>query len=140
MQPSVVQNSHIGTIDLDDASNYIALEEVFIGEKARKCLTDETHLVTSEVRSFQETCRNFWVAAAKYAVKKLPVESDFLKNLTWLFPRVRDYNNVGKVLLTASCLPQVIREKKTRLNFMKSSWIIVHPSFHQILHRLLHMK
>ena len=111
MQPSVVQNSHIGTIDLDDASNYIALEEVFIGEKARKCLTEETHLVTSEVRSFQETCRNFWVAAAKYAVKKLPVENDFLTNLTWLLPRVHDYNNVGKVLLTASCLPQVITEE-----------------------------
>ena len=59
MQPRVVQNSHIGTIDLDDASNYIVLEEVFIGEKARKCLTDETHLVTVKSEVFKRHVETF---------------------------------------------------------------------------------
>ena len=49
-------------------------------------------MATSDIRRFQETCRNFWITAAKYAISKLPLESE--------------------VLLVASCLPQVIKEEE----------------------------
>lgn len=111
MQPSVVQNSCIRSIDMDDANCLIPLDEVFVGEKARIYLTGEGELATCDIRRFQETCRSFWIAAAKYAVKKLPVDNDILKNVTWLYPGIRDYSNLSQVLLLASNLPQVIREE-----------------------------
>ena len=37
--------------------------------------------------------------------------NDFLTNLTWLLPRIHDYNNVSQVLHVASHLPQVIRDE-----------------------------
>ena len=111
MQPSVVQSGCIRRIDIDDGSCYISLDEVFVGERARRCLTEESELATSDIRRFQETCRSFWVAAAKYAVKKLPVDSEILKNVTWLHPGIRDYSNLSQVLLLASNLPQVIKEE-----------------------------
>lgn len=110
MQPSVVQNSCISNIDMDDTSCYISLDEVFVGEKAARCLTEENELATSDIR-FRETCRSFWVAAAKYAVKKLPIDSEILKNITWLHPGIRDYRNLSQMLLLASNLPQIIREE-----------------------------
>ena len=111
MQPSVVQSGCIRRIDIDDGSCYISLDEVFVGERARRCLTEESELATSDIRRFQETCRSFWVAAAKYAVKKLPVDSEILKNVTWLHPGIHDHSNLSQVLLLASNLPQVIKEE-----------------------------
>lgn len=45
--------------------------------------------------------RRRWVTAAKYAIDKLPVDNDFLKNLSWISP----YNQT-------SCLKQATREEE----------------------------
>ena len=55
---------------------------------------------------FYEVCREFWLSAAKYAVKKLPLESEFLTNLTWLNPRAQEYGMLNQVTKT---LPQVVK-------------------------------
>ena len=112
LSPSVVQGNQISSIDLDNASHYLALDEVFVGDKASKYLSEECDLATREIRKFQETCRNFWITAAKYAISKLPLEDDFLKNLAWIYPHIHDYSKVSEVLLIASRLPQVIKEEQ----------------------------
>ena len=105
LSPSVVQSTHITGIDLDNANHYLAL----VGDKATKYLREECGLAT---RKFQEICRNFWITAAKYAISKLPLEEDFLKNLTWIHPHIHDYSKVSEVLLVALRLPQVIKEEQ----------------------------
>ena len=111
LAPSVVQGVQISTINLDDSEQYLPLDEVFIGEKAKSYLLHcDEELATGDIRSFQDTCRQFWIAAAKYAMKKLPIESDFLTSMSWLHPFSQDYTNARQVLLVASHLPQVIKE------------------------------
>ena len=120
--PSVVQSTSAANVDLDDPNLYVPLDEVFVGDKANMYLiNDESDLTTSDVRRFQETCRNFWSTAAKYAISKLPLENDLLKSVTWIHPHVRDYSKVSEVLLCASELVQVIKEEekaKLREEFM----------------------
>ena len=103
-----IQGTHVSSIDLDDTSLYLPTEEVFVGDKARRYLLGEHDLVASEMRGFYETCRLFWLTAAKYAMKKLPIDSDFLASLSWLYPRARDYGNLNQVLAISRCLSQVI--------------------------------
>ena len=92
IRPSVVQEIQIASIDLDDSSLYLPLSEVFIGDKARRFLDGEHELDANEIRTFCECCREFWITGTKYAIKKLPVDSQFLSNLSWLHPGVRDSN------------------------------------------------
>ena len=114
LSPSVVQSTSAANIDLDDASLYVPLDEVFVGDKASTYLTnDESDLTTSDVRRFQETCRKFWSTAAKYAISKLPLDNNLLKSLMWIHPHVRDYSKVSEVLiLCASELVQVVKEEE----------------------------
>ena len=100
----------IATIDVEDVDQFLPLEEVFVGGKADRYLTGEIDLATNEIRGFRERCRQFWQAAVKYAVKKLPVESAFLSSVAWLYPHVHNYGNRNQVQQLASYLPQVIKE------------------------------
>lgn len=110
LSPNVVQGTQISSIELDNAHHYLPLDEVFVGDKASKYLSEECDLDTRDIRKFQETCRQFWITAAKYAISKLPLENDFLKNLNWIHPHIHDYGKLSEVLLVASRLPQVIKE------------------------------
>ena len=87
------------------------LHQMFVGEKARKYLRDESEcdLAMSDITTFQDTCKNFWVAAAKYAKKKLPLDSVIVSNTSWLLPNVHDYKNHSQVMYLASRLSQVIK-------------------------------
>lgn len=109
IKPNVVQSTKISEIDLDDARNYTELEEVFIGDKAKR-YSEESDLATSDIRAFKETCRKFWIVATKYAISNLPIKNEFLLKLNWLYPNVYDYSNISNVLHVASNLPQVISE------------------------------
>ena len=111
MSPSIVQGTQISSIALDDANHYLALDEIFVGDRASKYLSEECDLATRDIRKFQETSKNFWITAAKYAISKLPLEDDFLKNLSWIHPHIHDYSKVSEVLI-ASRLPQVIKEEQ----------------------------
>ena len=91
LSPRSVQSSPCHTIDLEDASIYMPLDQVFVGEKAR-------NLAMSDITTFQDTCKNFWVAAAKYAKKKLPLDSDILSSTSWLLPNVHEYGNLSQVM------------------------------------------
>ena len=106
--PRAIQGTHVSSIDLDHTSLYLPTEEVFVGDKARRYLLGEHDLVVSEMRGFYETYRLFWLTAAKYAMKKLPIDSDFLASLSWLYPSARDYGNLNQVLAISRCLSQVI--------------------------------
>ena len=66
-------------------------------------------------RAFYEICREFWLTAAKYAVKKLPLESEFLAHLTWLNPRAQEHGMLNQVIKTLQHLPQVVKEEQAAL-------------------------
>ena len=102
----------ISLIDLDDASQYLPVDEVFTGDKAQRYLDGEHDRQANEIGMFYETCRQFWLTGAKYAVKKLPIDSDFLNSLSWLPPRIRDYSMLNQVVAISQGLPQVIKEEE----------------------------
>lgn len=59
LSPSVIQSTQISGIDLDNAGHYLSLDEVFVGDKASKYLSEECDLGTEDIRKFQKTCRAF---------------------------------------------------------------------------------
>ena len=56
--------------------------------------------------------REFWITAAKYALKKLPLDSALLANLTWVNPGVQEYGMLTQLKNTLQHLPQVIKEER----------------------------
>ena len=112
MVPAAIRERQLSQINLDDSSQYLPLNDVFIGDKARRYLEGENDLANGEKRAFYEVCKEFWLSAAKYAVKKLPVESEFLANLTWLNPGVQEYSMYNQVIKTLQHLPQVVKEEE----------------------------
>ena len=83
-----------------------------IGDKARRFLDGEHELDANEIRTFRECCRKFWITGTKYAIKILPVDSQFLSSPSWLHPGVRDYSMLNQICIAANCLPQVIAEEE----------------------------
>ena len=61
------------------------------------------------MRKFRETIQAWWIAAAKGAVKRLPMSHKLLSNLKWLQPGLQQYSMPGQVLAEAECLPQVVQ-------------------------------
>ena len=79
---------------------------MFVGDKAGRYLEGENDLSSTEIRAFYKVCKEFWISAAKYAVKKLPVESQFLANLTWVNPGIPEYSMLTQLKSTLQHLPQ----------------------------------
>ena len=59
--PRSVQSSPCHTIDLEDASIYMPFDQVFVGEKARKYLSNESEcdLAMSDITTFQDRMQKF---------------------------------------------------------------------------------
>ena len=112
MVPTVIQEQNLTHIELDDASLHLPVEEVFVGDKARRYIEGDNELSSSEKRAFYKVCREFWITAAKYAVKKLPLDSAFLANLSWVNPGVQEYGMLTQLKNTLQHLPQVIKEEE----------------------------
>ena len=112
MAPAAVQEKQVSQINIEDSSQYLPVNAVYVGDKARRYLEAENDLTSDEIRGFYEVCREFWLSAVKYAVKKLPVESDFLTNLTWLNPGVQEYGMLDQIIQTLRHLPQVVKEEE----------------------------
>ena len=108
MTPDVLQIS-LKDIDPKDSSAYKPLEQVFIGEKAQRYLSN-CDLTTGEVKSFQSTCQKFWIAGTVYAMSKLPVSNDLLDSISWIVPVSNEYGNADQVASAARLLPQVVKE------------------------------
>ena len=79
---AVLQVADISKINVRDSSKYKKLSEVFIGDKARVYINECDYLSTSDVKRFQENCRSFCIAAAEYAIKKLPFNDKVLMNVS----------------------------------------------------------
>ena len=112
MAPAAVQEKQVSQINIEDSSQYLPVNVVYVGDKARRYLEAENDLTSDEIRGFYEVCREFWLSAVKYAIKKLPVESDFLTNLTWLNPGVQEYGMLDQIIQTLRHLPQVVKEEE----------------------------
>ena len=48
--------SSVTQVDLDDISNHLPLEEVFVGHRTSDYLEDNVSLSTSDVKKFKEVC------------------------------------------------------------------------------------
>ena len=72
-------------------------------------LEEEDGLSSEDVRKFSETIQAWWIAAAKGAVKQLPMSHKLLTNLKWLQPDLQQYSRADQVLAAAECVPQVVQ-------------------------------
>ena len=61
------------------------------------------------MRKFRETIQAWWIAAAKVAVKRLPISQKLLSNLKWLQPGLQQFRMAGQVLTAAECVSQVVQ-------------------------------
>lgn len=118
MHPRAVQgsNADISKINVKDSSKHKQLSEVFIGDQANTYVEECDDLSTNDVKLFRETCKMFWIAAAEYAIKKLPFNNKLLGNISWMLPLKQDLELENQVLGVAADLPQVIPvEQKSAL-------------------------
>ena len=76
--------SAVTLVDLDDTTNHLPLEEVFVGHRTSSYLEDNVSLSISDVKKFKEVCLAWWHTAVKEAIKRLPLTHSVLNNLHWL--------------------------------------------------------
>ena len=91
---------------MNDTSAYEPLEQVFVGDKAHRYLSDSA-LSSSQVKNF---IIHAWITGTSYARKTLPVSHDLLDSISWIQPFINDYGKANQILLVARLLPQVIKE------------------------------
>ena len=56
------------------------------------------------MRTFRETIQAWLIAAAKGAVKQLPMSHKLLSKLKWLQTGLQQYSMAGQVLAAAECV------------------------------------
>ena len=100
---------HVSQVCSDNSEEYLPLHKVFIGYNTLSYLEEEDGLSSEDVRKFRETIQAWWIAAAKGAVKRLPMSHKLLSNLKWLQPGLQQYSMAGQVLAAAECVPQVVQ-------------------------------
>ena len=100
---------HVSQVCIDNSEEYLPLHEVFVGHNTLSYLEEEGGLSSEDVRTFRETIQAWWIAAAKGAVKRLPMSHKLLPNLKWLQPGLQQYSMAGQVLAAAECVPQVVQ-------------------------------
>ena len=88
---------------------YLPLHEVFVGHNTLSYLEEEDRLSSEDVIKFRETIQAWWIAAAKGAVKRLPMSRKLLSNLKWLQPGLQQYSMAGPVLAAAERVPQAVQ-------------------------------
>ena len=80
------------------------------------------------MRKFRETIQAWWIAAAKGAVKRLPMSHKLLSNLKWLQPGLQQYSMAGQVLAAAECVPHVV-QVGDKPAFKRNLWISAHRHY-----------
>ena len=72
---------HFSQVCIDNSEEYLPFHEVFVGHNTLSYLEEEDRLSSEDVRKFMETIQAWWIAAAKGAVKRLPMSHKLLSNL-----------------------------------------------------------
>ena len=80
----------VSQVCINNSEEYLPLHEVFVGLNTLSYLEEEDGLLSEDVRKFRETLQAWWIAAAKGAVKQLPMSHKLLSNLKKLH---QAYNN-----------------------------------------------
>ena len=127
----------LSEVCVDDNDNYLPLGEVFVGHSASVYLEEalEDWISSSEVKSFKETVRTWWYTASKEALKRLPLQDEFLLSLKWLQPGQNRYILLSQVLEVAKRLPQVIKPNeasKLQEEFMDFCTSPLSPKFNTV--------
>ena len=74
---------------------------LFVGHNTLSYLEEEDGDY-EDARKFRETIQAWWIAAAKGAVKKLPMSHKLFSNLKWLQPGLQQYCMAARCLLQQS--------------------------------------
>ncbi|XP_078043223.1 uncharacterized protein LOC144473318 [Augochlora pura] len=83
---NLIHNVNLHKVDPYNDRNLLPLHEMNIGSKTKSTIS---HCVESEkIKEFYTNCQNFYQAAFKGAVDKLPFDDVFLKSLKFLQPSV----------------------------------------------------
>ena len=93
----------------DDSEEYLPLHEVFVGHNTLSHLEEEDGLSSEDVKKIRETIQVRWIAAAKGAVKRLPISHKLLSNIKWLQSGLQQYSMAGQALAAAECVPQIVQ-------------------------------
>ena len=99
--------SDLVVLNVKDATNQLELKDIEVGE--------ETEMLLKELNSLAaaKECKkmlNFYIAAAQYLQKKLPLDSQNLKDLVALHPQSRQAKFIFKAITQlARQLPHVIK-------------------------------
>ena len=94
---------------IDNSEEYLSLHEVFVDHNTLSYLEEEDGLSSEDVRKFRETIQAWWIAAAKGAVKRLPMSHKLLSNLKWLQPGLEQCSMAGQVLAAVEYVPQAVQ-------------------------------
>ena len=101
---------HVSQVCFDNSEEYLPSHKVFVGHNTLSYIEEEDGLSSAEdVRNFRETIQAWLIAAAKGAVKRLPMSHKILSNLKWLQPGLQQYSMAGQVLAAAEYVPQVVQ-------------------------------
>ena len=93
---------HVSQVCIDNSEEYLPLHKVFIGHNTQSYLEEEDGLSSEDVRKFGKTIQAWWIAAAKGAVKRLPMSHKLLSNLKWLQPGLNNTVWLVRCLLQQS--------------------------------------
>ena len=104
----VLASSSVAEVCTDDTTHYLPLSEVHVGQKTSQYFEEEEGMSTTDVNNVRKTIVTWWHAAAKAALKRLPLVHPLLINLQWLQPGLQQYSLACQVVAAADCLPQVV--------------------------------
>ena len=100
---------YVSQVCIDNSEEYLPLHEGFVGHNTLSYPEEEDGFSSEDVRKLRETIQACWIAAAKGAVKRLPISHKLLSNLKWLQPGLQQYSMAGQVLAAAECVPQDVQ-------------------------------
>ena len=76
---------HVSQVCIDNSEDYLPLHEVFVVKTHHHTLKKRMES-SEDVRKFRVPIQAWWIAAAKGAVKRLPMSHKLFSNVKWLQP------------------------------------------------------
>lgn len=84
IKPSLL-NNNISSLNLKNLNNLLPLSELFVGAECQELLNLQSE---ENVIKFKEKCQNFYITAAEEILKRLPINDNFFKEMTFLDPEI----------------------------------------------------
>ncbi|CAG9840754.1 unnamed protein product [Diabrotica balteata] len=81
-----ILDKSIENIDFINPINYLDLEQIYYGARVQNIFHNHTDLTPEQKHLFQLTCLNFYIESCNQIVKRMPLESNKLKEMSIIDP------------------------------------------------------